>query len=183
MKKSWIIGCLILCQISLIAQSQKFSTPNLKSIAQNIINISSTYYYPALYQRYLNGDLSLNTQQRQHLYYGYIFSPDFTPYYSYKSIDSVALLIYYKKYNDADLYQYLSDCDSLLNLAPFDLKLLFHKSQLLTLLELNSDLKINRQKILTILETILSTGDGITTQNPLYVTTLEDEFQFVKAMG
>lgn len=180
-KKIVTFFCLVTLPFCIVAQN--FTTPNLKKIAQNIISVNSDYFYPKLYNRYLKGDLTLNTQEKQHLYFGQLFSPNYYPYYSYKTIDSIKVILYHQKYTDADLYQFLSNCDSLLNLLPFDLKLLFHKSQLLSLLELKADLEITRCQILTILETILSTGDGITSKNPLFVISLEDEYQFLKATG
>ncbi len=64
---------------------------------------NSPYYYPTLMYRYSKGDSSLTVHDYRHLYYGYVFSPDYDPYVSPPELDSI--LMVFEKNPDPGLDQ------------------------------------------------------------------------------
>ncbi len=55
---------------------------NYRSIRQNIANPASNFYYPKLWERFLQGDSTFTQEESRHLYYGYVFHKNYLPFNS-----------------------------------------------------------------------------------------------------
>jgi hypothetical protein len=77
------------------SQELKFEKPNYKKISKEIKKKKSEFYYKNLFDRYLNGDTTFNLNEKRHLYYGFSFQDDYSPYGSSSYNDS--LKVFYEK--------------------------------------------------------------------------------------
>ncbi len=59
--------------------SQDFSPVNYKKIEKNILKKKSPFFYTHLLKRFTDGDTLFNLDEKRHLYYGYIFQPEYNP--------------------------------------------------------------------------------------------------------
>ena len=58
----------------------EYEKPDYDLIKKNIVDKSSDFYYPTLYNRYISGDSGLNLEESRHIYYGYRYNKDYNPY-------------------------------------------------------------------------------------------------------
>jgi len=52
---------------------------NYKKIEKNILKKKSPFFYTHLLKRFTDGDTLFNLDEKRHLYYGYIFQPEYNP--------------------------------------------------------------------------------------------------------
>jgi hypothetical protein len=60
--------------------SQKISNIDFDLVKKKTQDKSSSYYYPVLIKRFINGDSTLKAQDYGYIYYGYVFSEYYNPY-------------------------------------------------------------------------------------------------------
>ena len=80
-KKSFLLLMLIFftCDM-LLAQNTEIKPVKFKKISKEIKKKKSPYYYPLLFQRYLELDTSLTAEEFKYLYYGFSFQAEYQPY-------------------------------------------------------------------------------------------------------
>jgi len=84
--------------VSSSVSAQSFiSKPDYKKIEKNIKDKKSTFYYEKLMRRFIASDSSMTLDEKQHLYYGYVFSDDYNPYSTNDGINFI-----YEKLNQSD---------------------------------------------------------------------------------
>ncbi|MDD4697228.1 MAG: DUF4919 domain-containing protein, partial [Fermentimonas sp.] len=80
MKKSVILLAIFSCIIiSAQAQEEFFDAPDFKQIERNTKEPASSFYYPNLMKRYMEGDTKLTLNEGRHLYFGYVFQQGYEP--------------------------------------------------------------------------------------------------------
>ncbi|NJO91928.1 MAG: DUF4919 domain-containing protein [Chloroflexia bacterium] len=62
-----------------IAQQTLLEKPEYDVIKSSIFDDSSPYFYPNLYNRYIEADTSLTINDFRYLYYGYTFQSKYVP--------------------------------------------------------------------------------------------------------
>ncbi|WP_312078424.1 DUF4919 domain-containing protein [Chryseobacterium sp.] len=128
----------------------------------------SEFYYPNLLKRLKANDTLMTHNQYMHLYYGYVFQPDFHPY---KESDRVEEMKKYYRgdYKESEIVAGIKFFKEELEITPLDLKAM---RQLAVMYSKNNDMptakKINKN-YLAFVDTILTTGDGLKCETGFYV--------------
>lgn len=106
------------------SQQNNFSKPQYQLIRAGIFDSNSTFFYPNLYDRYLNGDTSLTVEDFRHLYYGYTFQSQYEPYK--ESRYEGQMLSYLKKgrLSGEEIKAFIKVAELKLKELPFDLRTL-----------------------------------------------------------
>ena len=80
---------LLFLAVTISAQNNSFKQPNYKSIEKNIKKKKSVFFYPTLFKKFISSDTSFTLAEKRHLYYGYSFNENYSPYGSSSFKDSV----------------------------------------------------------------------------------------------
>ncbi|MDE5828668.1 MAG: DUF4919 domain-containing protein [Duncaniella sp.] len=158
--------------------------PDMEKIKRDINDRTSPYYYPRLMEEFMRNDTLMKIDKYRHLYLGYMFQEDYTPYRSRESKMRFAL-------REKDQHQLTrQECDSVIADAeagladnPFDLR-----RMTLLIAALNEKGKTNLAKIWQykldyLLMAIISTGTGLDEENAWYVIEPQHEYVLLNAMG
>lgn len=174
---------LVLATLHISAQDVKLEAPNYKRIKKNIKKEGSNLFYADLLERYKKSDTTLTLQEKRHLYYGFIYHENYSPYASSDYNDSIRV-IYKKTTLDTDDFNNLKRfSDSILDKEPFSLRALNYKlyanDELRRIFDFNKDIV----KANTVIDAILSTGDGVTKKTAFYVTYVSHEYDLLSILG
>ena len=168
-----------------IAHAQWFEpkAPNYESIKQNISNQNSNFYYPALLDRYNLGDETLTIEEKRHLYYGNVFQPSYAPSDTSSYNSELMAALSKQSLTDNDYVNILKYSKALLAKDPFNLRAL--NAELLVYAQKDDvdAYKKNVQKRKTILDAVVSSGDGISKETAFHVIKISHEFDLLPLMG
>lgn len=182
--KRLIISILTIFIISnSFSQEIKFEKPNYKKISKEIKKKKSKFYYKKLFDRYLEGDTTFNLNEKRHLYYGFAFQEEYSPYGNSTYTDS--LKVFYKKdtLTKFDFEEIVRFSKLILDENPFDLRAINNLNYAYYSLE-NKDLeKLYNYKSLLIIDAIMSSGDGISEKSAFFVIYVPHEYDLINALG
>lgn len=172
-----ILVLLILCfGIHLNAQEIGFTKPDYKAIEKEISDKNSKFFYPKLMERLVKNDTLLTHDEYCHLYLGYVFQPKYNAFW--RSPDDEKLRTYYDKEKLET-----SDYDEIIKLAnhsisefPFDLKQLNYLAYIYHLKGDEDAAKIASFKFHSIMNVILSSGDGKKCETGFHVLLVDHEY-------
>jgi len=161
------------------AQSWDFSAPDYATIEEACSDDEGEFFYPNLISRYTNADTTLSLEELRHVYYGYTFRAEYSPYGHSEYKDSIRTVLNGDSlsFTDTNTYHRLSAyCDSALQDFPFDLKALSYK---LWALENSSDSASYNETLWqhnAIVEVLISSGDGVAPETAFYVIKTSHEY-------
>jgi len=156
-----------------------FSVPDYEYIKMNIENEQSNLFYSNLWKRYQQGDNTMTFIEKQHLYYGYVFHENYSPYKSthdYKQVNA----IFDKEFPTRKEWENVA---SLLNTSlegePFNIRYLY--DQLIAFDKLGNTMEYERNinKIRIILDALSTTGDGLSKETAIHVIYVSSEYDFL----
>ena len=78
-KLLFIITLVASAVFTLQAQEEFFSAPDFTQIERNVKEPASSYYYPKLMEKYMAGDEKMTLEEGRHLYFGFIYQPQYMP--------------------------------------------------------------------------------------------------------
>jgi hypothetical protein len=158
------------------ADEWKTKKPNYKKIEKNIKKKNSNLYYESLMNRYLKFDSTMTIEEKRHLYYGYTFNENYSPYKRSPYRDSINSIYEKEEIELADYEKIDIYCDSILKSFPLELRTLKQQINILEALlnEEKYNNKITQAKIL--LDAIMSSGYGLTKKEAIYVISVNDEY-------
>lgn len=187
--KNLILTILLILTLQCAAWAQvlpqlKREKPDMEQIKRDILDRTSPYYYPRLMEEFQRNDTLMKIDKFRHLYLGYMFQEDYTPYRSGESKMRFAV-----RGNDK-INITRQVCDSVIADAeraladnPFDLA-----QMNMLIAALNEKGKTNLAKIWQykfdyLLMAILSTGSGRDEENAWYVIDPQHEYVLLNTMG
>jgi hypothetical protein len=183
MKKLVFVFLLIAGGLTVSAQPS-FKAPNYKSIRKNIENSSSDFYYPKLMERYQNGDSTLTREERRHLYFGYVFHPNYVPLDTSSYNESLMETLSKKEsFTTVDYNRLIDDADALLREDPFNLRALNTKLIVYAQQDNVPEYKKAIQQRKVVLDAIVSSGDGLTKKTAYHVIKVTHEYDFLSCIG
>lgn len=151
----------------------KRTRPDMEQIKREINDPQSPYYYPRLMEEYQRNDTLMKLDKFRHLYLGYLFQEDYTPYRS-----SEHPLAYTAP--DAPTRE---DCNEIIEKArealadnPFDLRQMMLMINALRTRGNNALASIWQYKLNWILMAIVSTGTGLDEENAWVVIEPQHEY-------
>jgi hypothetical protein len=178
-----IIISLMLPASILQAQDEEFLPLNFKKLKKEIKKKKSDFYYPVLYKRYLDLDTTLTVTEFRHLYYGFTFQADYSPYGIPSRQDS---LLSYLSRDDLIQAEYAIAGrigGDLLKEAPFRLRETFITA-LTNEVAGNTDLSSRYFNFYEKqVDAIMSTGDGLSTKTAFVVIYVQDEYEILEVLG
>jgi hypothetical protein len=176
MKKAFITGLLTLMSFVTFSQTQEFQAPNYEQIKKDIEDPNSSYYYSKLIDRFNAFDTTLTLEESRHLYFGYIFQKEYSPY-GISLLDKVFNEILKKdSLLAADYDKLISLGGQMIKEFPFSLRTIdilayiYHTK--------GNDEMANKLafKYQTTINAILSSGNGKTCETGFHVITVSHEY-------
>jgi len=160
-----------LCIFSIFGVSaQSPNEFNLYSIFAQTKDSNSVTFYPKLANRFVNNDTTLTQNDYLLLYYGFAYQKAYSPLSS--NTDTLNKL---HKINENS--KIVVFCDSILKSNPTNLIALFFKRNAVHSLYGDNEQYITiKYKLEKLLNAILATGDGKSTESGIYVTNVRDEY-------
>ena len=183
MKKILLLLSLIVHCFVLYSQEIDFEKPDYKKIKKNIAKENSNLYYPKLFERFTIGDSLFTLREKRHLYYGYSFQKDYSPYGYDKLKDSLRVFNEMEEHDSSDLSKIITISDSILANNPFDLRTL--NFQLYALEKTKEFKKFNKRlsQIRLIFDALLSSGNGMSKKEAFYVIYTSHEYDMLNILG
>ena len=184
MKKAiLILGFLFMLPLIGLAQDLDIEKVNFKKIKKEIRKKKSPYYYPVLYQRYLDLDTSLSVLEFRYLYYGYSFQDAYNPYGTPELRDSLISYLQREDPLQAEIEVSARIAAKLLRESSFRLRETFIAA---VSFELAGNEKMSAFYYFIFerqVEAILSSGDGLTQETAFAVIYIPDEYEILEVLG
>lgn len=179
-----VILALILTSFTSFSQDQGHTVPDYKEIETLTKDKGSAFYYDELFKRYAAHDTFLTLRDYRLLYYGYFFQENYTPFYSTPEADSIRVVLGDKeKLTDEEWKEVLRMGAVNLEKNPFDLKGLNivwvahrHTGD-------SATARLYFDKLKKLVQTILSTGDGMSESTAFHVLNVSHEYDIINILG
>jgi len=174
---------IIFFSCATIAQKNTFSAPDYKKIGKAISKSDSPAFYPKLMQRYQTHDTTLSPSEYHLLYYGFCLQPEYAPYAQQPFADSLMTIIRKDMISPAQYDLVLKYGNTILEKSPFDMRYLdpmIYICQMQGNKELAAKLEF---KLGRIIETIFTSGDGLTEKTAFHVISVSHEYDMLRALG
>tara|TARA_R110000868_G_scaffold11322_15_gene55361 strand:+ start:211 stop:903 length:693 start_codon:yes stop_codon:yes gene_type:complete len=168
---------------ALLGQSWDFTAPDYKAIEKAVADEQGDFYYPNLNARFNDADSSLSLEELRHIYYGYIYESAYSPYSHSKYRSTIRELLGKDSLTQADYKTLNSYCDSSLADFPFDLDAMSYK--IWALKNLSDSLAYEQilWKHNSIVDVLISSGDGISPERAFYVINTSHEYYLLGVFG
>jgi hypothetical protein len=174
---------ILLFVFSFSSFAEKKKKPNYKKIEKEIKKKKSDFYYPKLWEKFMDADPNMTLEEKRHLYYGYIFQADYSAYGRAEYSDSLRSLMKIDNPSDSILNQIVIIGDSVIKEQAFDVRA--RNYQLYALDKLGNTIeyekKLTQMKI--IVQAIMSSGDGLTKKTAFYVFSVSHEYFILSILG
>ncbi|MBO9700047.1 MAG: DUF4919 domain-containing protein [Sporocytophaga sp.] len=172
--KSGFVVCFFLLLTVLSSRGQQV---DVKAIEHAIKNPESRFFYPTLLKRFNSLDTTLKKDDFKHLYYGFAFREDYSPF----EMDDLEKRL--KELNYAKNFEGVIElADSIDHSIPTDLTVLFEKSYALRSLVKKEEI-VARSKYNVLLKAVLASGDGKSPETAYQVIFFGDEIEVLSALG
>lgn len=174
---------LLLLPALLSSQDLEIEPVNYKKVRKAIKKKKSPYYYPVLYQRYIDLDTSLSTLEFRYLYYGYSFQEGYKPYGIPALRDSLISYLEREEPMQQELEVAGRIAGELLKESPFRLRETFIAA---VAFEMSGNTKMSAVYYIFFqkqIEAIMSSGDGLSKETAFSVIYIPDEYEILDVLG
>lgn len=168
----------------------QFLTVNAQTTTENkapdmakIREFANSREYNKLMKRFERNDQSMSITDYRHLYFGYIFQPEYNPYNREDHSKSISTLYYKERLNRLE-------CDSIIKYAelslkddPFDLQQMNYLIYAYKTKKKHNLAQHWQNKLNNILSAILSTGSGEKKENAWHVINIGHEYALINFMS
>lgn len=179
-----LLSILLFLTLCATLSAQEIAAPDYKAIRTQIQNAKGPNYYPTLMRRYLANDTTLSMEQYRALYYGFTLQEDFVPYQSQrKELLDVRHRLTASKGSPKVCPEAVQVSMSALDDNPFDLVAISTLSFAYLQLKDTVSYHLWNDKQNSLLDAILSSGDGETPESAIYVTNIEHEYEVLNRLG
>ena len=182
MKKIILITFILIGHLS-YSQDWDIEKPNYKKIKKNIQKEKSNFFYKDLMNRFKKADTTMTLEEKRHLYYGYIFDENYSPYSRSDYGDSLRVVLRKEKIDSLDLNKIVEFTNKMLLENPFDLNAINY--QLYSLDKLGNkesfDKRVNQLQI--IVDALISSGNGKSKKEAFYVIYTSHEYDLLNILG
>ncbi len=177
-KKLCFISVFI-CSIAAYGQNDAYQASDYDKIEKNIKVKNSPYYYPNLLKKLQSYDTLLTHEQYKHLYYGYLFQDQYTPFPEFSKEEELTGYMK-RKYDKPEHKAIIKLLKEAIAENPLDL----HRIDQLAYVYKVDGQEQNFRKLLTILwgliNVIESSGDGLDCKSGYHVISLDHEYMLLK---
>lgn len=160
-----------------------FKAPDFPQIERNVKEQASSYYYPNLMKKYLSGTAQMNPEEGRHLYFGYVYQPEYVPTDTSEFNSKLAAILSKQSLVPEDYKNILQYADALLLEDPFNLRAL--NAKLLVYAQENNTEQYKKValKRRIVQDAIIGTGDGMSEKTPFYVIKVAHEYDILPFLG
>lgn len=162
-----------------ISWKTAFTPPQYDSIAEKIKQKESNLYYPVLWARYQQGDSTLNLEEKRHIYYGYVFHENFSPYMPGGDTKKAYAILNKEQPTEKEWKTLIGLLDDLIQHEPFNIRLIYYQSIAYEALQQQEDLNRCIHKIKCLMDALNSTGDGLEKESAIHVIAPSHEYGFL----
>ncbi|PVW14261.1 DUF4919 domain-containing protein [Marixanthomonas spongiae] len=182
MKKIILVSFILISFLS-YSQDWDFEKPNYKKIEKNIKNKKSNLFYESLMNRFQNADSTMTLEEKRHLYYGYTFDENYSPYSRSDYGDSLRVVLQKEKLDSLDLIKVVNFTDKMLLDNPFDLNAINY--QLYSLEQMGDKTTFNKKvtQLRIIVDALMSSGNGKSKKEAFYVIYTSHEYDLLSILG
>ncbi|MCL1938203.1 MAG: DUF4919 domain-containing protein [Candidatus Azobacteroides sp.] len=156
-----------------------FVKPDYEQIKLDIEDDQSDFYYSKLWDRFQQGDSTMNLDEKRHLYYGYVFHKNYSPYASAYDAKQVDTILDKEEPSKEEWEKLVSLFDSALSVEPFNCTYLYYQSIAYDALNKSVDADKNINKIRCIADALTSTGDGLLKETAIHVIAVYSEYNYL----
>lgn len=169
--------------LNINAQEEFFKAPDYSQIEKNVTNQNSPLYYPNLFEKYIDGNSEMTSEEGRHLYYGYVFQQNYVPSDTSSYNNKLARTLSRGSFTPTDYEEILQYSDALLLEDPFNLRAL--NAKLLVLAQQNKTEEYKRvaQKRSIVQNAIIGTGDGMNENSAFHVIKVAHEYDLLPFLG
>lgn len=165
-------------------KAQEVEAPNYKAIRATILNQKSQNYYPSLMRRYMANDTTLTLEQIRNLYYGFALQEDFVPYQKEKDdLYNIRRTLVQSNGNPRHCPEAIRISQVVLDDNPFDLLAISTMSFAFLQLQDSISYRLWTDKQNSLLDAIVSSGDGETKETAIHVINIEHEYEVLNRLG
>lgn len=181
--KRIVLLFVVLLNTSAFTQVTSVEAPDYKKIKKEIQQTKSDYYYPKLMERFNQADSTMTLEERRHLYYRFIYQPDYSPYGRSNYTDSLKVVLKKEQLIEEDWQDVIRFSDSILQKNPFDMRVIDYKLYGYNELKNESEFNKHITKMDIVIDAIVSSGDGTTKKTAFYVTNVSHEYDLLNVLG
>ena len=156
-----------------------FVKPDYKQIKLNIENKQSNFYYSKLWDRFQQGDSTMTLEEKRHLYYGYVHNKNYAPYSGSYDSKQVNAILDKEKPTKEEWEKLVSLLNTSLSIEPFSCRYLYYQSVAYKALNRSIDADKNMNKIRSIVDALISTGDGLSKETAIHVIAVPSEYDYL----
>ena len=104
-------------------QTDDFEAPNYTLIEKNVNNKNTPLHFDKLFERYNQADSTMTIKEKRHLYYGYSFREEYSPYGRSDSEQKLRELLQKENSTQDDLLMVIKYTDDILEQYPVSLRM------------------------------------------------------------
>lgn len=182
--KKIIISIIGLLFINIcFSQDINLEKPDFDKIKKEINKKRSDFYYKKLFSRYLANDTNFTLSEKRHLYYGFSFQKEYSPYGHSTYQDSLEVFYSKEHLDEKDFEDIVKYCHLILDEYPFNLSALGNIRFAYFNLN-NTELEmIYNYKYFLIIDAIVSSGDGLSEETAYSVIEVPHEYAILEVLG
>lgn len=180
MNKLFFTLILSIISVSVFAQYDGPQAPNYKDIE---IKINTVYNYNDLMNRYLAGDKEMTIDEQRHLYYGFIYQPQYNPTDTSRYNKDMSMALSRQFLSPDDYNNIERFAKALLSEDPFNLRALNALMLVYAQNDNTEQYKITTQKRDIVQRAIASSGDGMNKKTAYYVIKVAHEYDILNFLG
>lgn len=162
-----------------ISWEDTFVKPDYEQIKLNIENKQSDLYYSKLWDKFQQGDSTMTLDEKRHLYYGYVFNENYSPYSSVRNAKEVNAILNKEEPTKNEWEELVSLLDASLSAEPFGCRHLYYQGIAYNALNKPVDTNKNIKKIQCIVNALTSTGDGLSKETAIHVIAVSNEYDYL----
>jgi hypothetical protein len=178
----WICS-FILLSFSSFAQDTYFPKPDYSDIEKLTTDKSSAFFYDNLFSRYRDNDTTLTLRDYKMLYYGYFFSRTYSPFISNAYTEQIKELLNQNEVTVTDWKNVITLGRRNLEKNPFDLRGLNIVWVAYRETGDSATARCYFDKLKKIVQTVLSTGDGLTPETAFHILNISHEYDIISMLG
>ncbi|OIQ20112.1 MAG: hypothetical protein BM557_05420 [Flavobacterium sp. MedPE-SWcel] len=165
------------------SQIDDFKAPNYVLIEKNVNNKSTSLHFDNLFERYNEADSTMTIEEKRHLYYGYSFREEYSPYSRSESEKKLRKLLQKESASEKDFLKIIEYTDDILKQYPFSLRI--KEYRIYSFQELGKKAEIDKENIQAsiIIDAILSSGNGTEKETCFYVINTINEYELLNLLG
>lgn len=183
MKKYICALLLLLAFIKAHSQTDEVTKPDYVLIEKNVTNKNSPYFYKKLFNRYTAADSTMTIEDKRHLYYGYSFQKEYSPYERSGAETELRELLTQDEAGTEDLEKIISLTDKIQKQFPFSLRVKEYRIYCFKELGQTEAAAKEYMQASYIIDAILSTGEGTSKESCFYIINTSNEYEIIDLLG